>query len=101
MADPVVESINEWTWVKVATAVTAGAIYRVVPTINYYQTHRLTGTSAPSALTIGTIPDEAVRMFGESTKFDIYAGASADIYVMCANSDADADDDVGKVRVDI
>jgi len=101
MANPVIETINEWTWVKVATGVVTGKVYRVNPTINYYHTHRLTTTGAPGALTIGTIPDEAVRMFGESTVFDIFAGASADIYVMCANFDDDADDDVGKVRVDL
>ena len=101
MADPVIESINEWVWVKVATNVSSGIIYRVVPTIKYYQTQRLTGAGAPAALTIGTIPDEAIRMFGESTKFIIEPSAPSDIYVMCANSDADADDDVGKVRVDL
>ena len=101
MANPVIENINEWEWKKVATGVTSGAIYRVISTIKYYHTHRLTTTSAPSNPAIGLLPDEAIRMFGESTKFSIFAGASADIYVMCANSDADADDDVGKVRVDL
>jgi len=101
MADPVVQTLNEWEWTKVATAVTAGRIYRVNSTMRYYQTHRLTGTSAPTAPTIGIIPDEAVRLFSGVNYFDIYVGASADIYVMCANSDADADDDVGKIRVDL
>jgi len=101
MANPVVESINEWEWKEVASNVSAGVIYRVVSTIPYYQTQRATGGAAPSNPAVGSLPDEAMRMFGESTKFVIDLSEASDIYVLCANSDADADDDVGKVRVDI
>ena len=102
MANPVIiSSINEWEWTQVAVGVTAGRIYKIERSLYYYQTHRETLDPPPAAPTIGTVPEEAIRMFGESNTFDIWAPASADIYVMCANIDNDSADDIGKVRVDL
>lgn len=100
MADPLVVDINEWVWQKVATAVITGSIHRLTTTVYYYQTYRLTGTAAPAAPTQGTIPEEAVRIFDQSNEEPISASAAIDVYIMCANSDDDADDS-GKIRVDV
>ena len=101
MADPnVVDISTEWVWQKVATNVLTGLINRLTTTVYYYQTYRLTGTAAPAVPTQGTIPEEAVRIFDQSSQEEISALAAIDVYIMCANSDDDADD-VGKIRVDI
>ena len=102
MAAPVIfSSMNEWTWVKVATAKVAGFIHKLNSQVYYYQTYRPTGVAAPSVPTTGTIPAEAVRMFDLSNTEMISSSEQIDVYVMPANSDDDAADDVGKVRVDL
>lgn len=99
--NPQVISIStEWVWQKVATAVKTGAIHRLVSTVYYYQTFRLTGQAAPSAPTAGTIPEEAIRMFDLSSTVPISSQVDIDIYIMAANTDDDILD-TGKVRVDI
>ena len=101
MSDPLVVDIStEWVWQKVATNVLTGSIHRLTTTVYYYQTYRLTGTAAPATPTQGTIPEEAVRIFNQSSQVPISSIDSIDVYIMCANSDDDADD-VGKIRVDI
>ena len=101
MADPSVITITpEWAWQKVATAVTTGMIHRLVSTVWYYQTFSLTGESAPTTPTQGTIPEEAVKIFEQSNSEPISSSNPIDVYIMCANSDDDADDD-GKIRVDV
>jgi hypothetical protein len=60
----------------------------------------LTGEAAPPAPTLGTIPEEAVKIFAHSNQVPISSGDYIDVYIMCANSDNDSDDG-GKIRVDI
>lgn len=101
MADPnVVEIIPEWEWVKIATAVVSGMVHRIITTVWYYQTYRLTGEAAPAAVVQGTIPEEAVRIFTQSPIEEISSSNPIDVYIMCANQDDDADDP-GKIRVDV
>ena len=100
MANPLVVTISpEWAWQKVATNVVTGAIYRLVSTVYYYQTFRLTSEAAPSAPTPpnpvtgipGVIPDEAIRMFDQSNEELIQSNELIDVYIMCANQDIDSD----------
>ncbi len=101
MADPVIfDTMDEWVWLKVATSVVTGIIHRLNSQVYYYQTYRLTGAAAPSTPTIGTIPSEAVRMFENGSEI-ISSAELIDVYVMPANSDDDATDDIGKIRVDL
>ena len=101
MANPLVVNIStEWVWQKVATAVKSGAIHKLISTVYYYQTFRLTGQAAPSVPTAGTIPAEAVRMFDLNDTELISAQADIDVYIMVANTDDDILD-TGKVRVDV
>ena len=101
MANPLVVNIStEWVWQKVATAVKTGAIHRLVSTVYYYQTFRLTGQAAPTAPTAGTIPAEAVKIFDVSDTVPISSQVDIDVYIMVANRDDDVLD-TGKVRVDV
>lgn len=100
MADPNIIEIDEWEWVKVATDVVTGIIHRLITTVYYYQTYRLTGESAPTTPTQGTIPEEAVKIFETSAQEHISSIMPVDVYIMVANQDDDADD-AGKIRIDI
>ncbi len=100
MSDPAILPIPEWEWTLVASNVTSGFINRLTTTVYYYQTYRDTGGSAPSTPTVGTIPEEAVRIFEKSNQAIISASAEVDVYVMCANSDDDSSD-AGLVRIDL
>ena len=101
MAAPVIiDTMDEWVWRKVATSVKTGLIHRLNSQVYYYQTYRLTGVAAPAAPTVGTIPSEAVLMFVEGSE-EISSAEFIDVYVMPANRDDDAEDDVGKIRIDL
>ena len=100
MADPAIVEIPEWEWTKVATNVVTGSIHRLTTVVNYYQTYRLTGEDAPDTPTVGTYPEEAVRIFDNSTQIPISSTNYIDVYLMSANSDDDSNE-TGKVRVDI
>ena len=101
MADPLVVDIGtEWAWQKVATSITTGMIHRLSTDVDYYQTYRLTGESAPSSPTLGTIPEEAVRMFELSGSEQISSSTAIDVYIMVKYDNTLAGRD-GKVRVDI
>ena len=100
MANPDVQTLTEWTWTKVATNVISGVLHRIVSTVWYYQTYRLTGEAAPAAPVQGTIPEEAVRIFENGPEELISSSELIDVYIMCANQDDDATDD-GKIRVDL
>lgn len=101
MENPNVISLPEWEWTKIATNVIMGTIHRLSTTVYYYQTYRKTGEAAPTAPTIGTIPNEAVKIFEQKSEEDIGAPAAADVYIMTMNNDEDNDDDSGKIRVDV
>lgn len=101
MANPLVVDIStEWIWQKVATSVKTGAIHRLTTEVEYYQTYRLTGEAAPSAPVLGTLPEEAVRMFESSSSEAISSAENIDVYIMVKYDNTLAGRD-GKVRVDV
>ena len=101
MANPLVVNIlTEWVWLKVATSVVSGVIHRLTTAVDYYQTYRLTGVTAPTAPTLGTLPEEAVRMFELSSNEEISSSAAIDVYIMVKYDNTLAGRD-GKVRVDV
>ena len=101
MANPlVVDILTEWVWQKVATAVVSGNIYRFTTDVNYYQTFRLTGVAAPTAPTLGTIPEEAVKMFDIDNPEPIGHSEPIDVYIMVQYDNTLALRN-GKVRVDL
>jgi len=100
MANPVVISIPEWTWTKIAENVVTGIIDMLDSSMQYYQTYRVTGEAAPTAPSNLVIPTEAVRMFQQSNSEGISAITGIDVYVLALNTDDDAVD-VGKIRVSI
>ena len=101
MGNPLVVDINtEWAWQKVATAVTTGIIHRLTTVVDYYQTYRLTGVAAPTTPTLGTLPEEAVKLFEESSSESINSSESIDVYVMVKYDNTLAGRD-GKIRVDV
>jgi hypothetical protein len=100
MANPVIVSLNEWEWVKVATSVTTGTISKIKTKVDYYQTYRETGDTAPTALTRKELPEEAIEMFKKSDQEPIADESLIDVYVMCKNDDG-VYTDTGKIRVDL
>ncbi len=101
MANPLVVEINtEWVWQKVATSVKTGVIHRLTTVVEYYQTYRLTGQAAPTAPTLGTLPEEAVIMFEESGSESISSAADIDVYIMVKYDNTLALRN-GKIRVDV
>lgn len=98
--NPEVQTLPEWKWVKVATSVTTGKLNRLESSVAYYQTYRVTGDTEPTEPTIGIIPDEAVKIFELDNQEDIGSTDPIDVYIMCANSDND-DNDQGKIRIDL
>lgn len=104
MANPVVVEIPEWTWVKVATAVTSGFVNLVngLPAgrLHYYSTYKETGDPAPSVPIVGTVPEEAVELFKIENQATVVAKVPIDVYVMCSNGDTNIAE-TGKVRVDL
>jgi len=94
MDNPAIIVVPEKIWTKVAEDVVTGVIHRLVSTVNYYQTYRLTGQAAPTELS------ERVRIFEQSNEAAISATEAIDVYLYCENNDADSDDN-GKVRIDL
>lgn len=100
MANPQVVTMPEWAWQKVATDVTLGVIHRLDVIVDYYQTFRLTGGTAPAVPEEGTLPAEAVKMFVVSSEEVIDSLEAIDVYVMCVNIDTE-NEYTGTIRVDI
>lgn len=93
-------TIPEWTWQKVASAVTDGVIIRQETTVYYYRTYKKAGELPPDPITVGVIPEIAVKLF-EQSKYAVISNSTAiDVYIMCANSDSDANE-TGKVMVNL
>jgi hypothetical protein len=89
MANPAVVSCAKDVWTKVATNVTSGAIYNMTPQVEFMQTYRTTGQSAPSGNT------EAVPAFiYKHEPLSISAPAAIDVYLMPVGV-------AGSVRVDL
>jgi hypothetical protein len=101
MADPLIVDIStEWEWQKVATSVTTGMIHRLTTVVEYYQTYRLTGEAAPAAPVLGTLPQEAVRLFDQLNSEEISSSTAIDVYIMVKYDNTLAGRD-GKIRVDV
>jgi len=98
MANPTVIEIPEWQWVKVAEAKKGLFLYRVNSIVSYYKTYRLKNQPEPTAITIGNIPDEAVKIFELSNEEIIKSDSDIDIYIMACNSDNDSNE-TGKILV--
>lgn len=100
MGNPVVKTLDtDWTWVEVATAITLAGLHVVNTRPYYYRTYRLTGESAPTDPTEGTIPDEAIEIFVTTTEELIRANEAIDVYLFCNNLSSTSTQ-VGKVVVD-
>lgn len=94
------QTINEWTWVKVATAVTTGIMHRLSTVVYYYQTYITAGEAAPTAPTIGTLPEGAVRIFEDGNNEPISSSDPIDVYIMVKYRNTISGRD-GKIRVDV
>jgi hypothetical protein len=101
MNNPLPVELTQWTWVKVATNVTTGAIFRLNQHQQYYQTFRLTGDTAPSVPTPGTLPEEAVEIFVTGTHEDIESSEPIDVYILSVDEDPNLAATKGKVRADL
>ncbi len=99
MADPQVVAISQWVWTKVATNITTGTVHRLNTLVDYYQTYRDTGGSAPSAPTVGTVPTEAVKMFNSKAFEDTEYTTGIDVYIMGGSRSQSSN--IGSVRVDL
>jgi hypothetical protein len=89
-SNPAVVACAKNTWVKVATGILSGVIYRlnVMPEV-YVQTIRLTGGAAPTDLS------DAAQIFVDGAKAAVVnSEASVDVYVMACGA-------AGSVRVDV
>jgi len=93
-SNPVIISVPEKIWTPVAINVVTGLIHRLVSTVNYFQTYRLTGGASP------TTEDERVKIFEQSNEASISATEAIDVYLWCENNDVD-NNDAGSVRVDL
>jgi hypothetical protein len=91
MANPELIDCPANTWTKVATNVTSGIIHIDLPYLNieWYQTYRQTGESAPSDLDGA---NGSARLLKPSD--DIDSSTAVDVYVWPRSED-------GKVRVDL
>jgi len=87
--NPVTFDLAVDTWVKVATAVTAGVVRRLstLPE-RYLQTIRVTGDPAP------TTDADAARLFTSNDYAGISSDSAIDVYVKARGA-------AGKVRVDL
>jgi hypothetical protein len=88
-ANPVTVVCTKNTWVKVATAVTSGTIYKrsILPE-RYLQTIRLTGGAVP------TDNDDAASIFECRDQAGISSDAAIDVYIKARGA-------AGEVRVDL
>ncbi len=100
MANPDVQTLDPWVWVKVASGVITGTLNRLSSKVSYYQTYRVAGGTAPDTPTVGTLPEEAVKIFGESNQEEIESSATIDVYILCFNSNSGSTN-TGLLRVDI
>ena len=90
MADPALIDITpKDTWIKVATAVATGQIYRKSGG-NFIQTIRDTGNPAPPN---SPLTDQAPILEKSDTAI-ISSSNAIDVYIMCIG-------EVGKIRIDL
>ena len=86
MADPVLVTCTKDTWVKVATNVTTGLVWKTNENPNYLQTYVMTGNPAPSDLS------KAVPI--DTWPIPISATAGIDVYIYAQGA-------AGEIRIDL
>jgi hypothetical protein len=91
MGNPVVTTIPNGVWTKVATNVLTGNVHIIESKVTYLQTFRLTGEAAP------TLRDEGVELFTKCITERIQSADAIDVYVWCVDNDGKD----GKIRVDV
>lgn len=89
MANPAIVTCPKDTWTKVATNVTAGVIYNMLPEVEYVQTYRMTGGSAPANDT-----DAVPAFIYKHDPIGISSTAAIDVYLKAIG-------EAGSVRVDV
>lgn len=89
MANPALISCAKDVWTRVAQSVVAGAIYNMTPSVEFLQTYRMTGQSAPSD---GS--DSVPAFIYKHEPLSISAPEAIDVYLMPIGS-------AGVVRVDL
>lgn len=99
MADATLYTLTDKTWTQVTTSSTLAKIYNKDPKYTYYQTTRATGGPAPTAISGGSVPAEAIEMFLKGSVEIIPSSDGIDVYV-CSFSEDGNDTTGGKVRVD-
>jgi len=89
-ANPAVITCTKDTWVKVATGILSGIVYRLSTSPErYVQTIRLTGQAAPTTMA------DAAEVFTNGDKAaSVSSDAAVDVYVMACGA-------AGSVRVDL
>jgi len=89
MTEPVIIDCTANTWIKVASSVTAGTIFKLTQKREIYlQTWRIAGNTAPTTIV------EGVDMFEEYDFVVIDSQYPIDVYVRCIDLN-------GKIRVDL
>ncbi len=88
MANPVFVICTVDTWVKVATAVQTGQLWKANTSPDYFQTYKITGDPAP------TTRGEGMALFSNGISEPISSAVLIDVYVYAAGS-------AGRVRVDV
>ena len=89
-SNPAVVTCTKDTWVKVATGILIGVVYRLSTSPEkYVQTIRLTGQAAPEVMT-----DAAEVFTNGDTAATISSDAAVDVYVLACGA-------AGSVRVDL
>ena len=88
MANPAFVTCTADTWVKVATAVQTGQLWKANTSPDYFQTYKITGDPAP------TTRGEGMALFSNGISESISSAVLIDVYVYAAGS-------AGRVRVDV
>lgn len=89
MANPIFINLTKDTWVKIATSVVAGQVWKVNSSPeSYLQTYKVAGEAAPTGRALG------VTAFNKSSVEEIASPSPIDVYLW-------ADGEDGRVRVDL
>lgn len=89
MSNPIFVDCPADQWKKVATATTTGQLWEAQSIVEYLQTYRLTGETAP------TERSEGMKLFAnDKNSEEINSSTPIDVYVYAVGS-------AGRVRVDV
>jgi hypothetical protein len=85
MANPLRVTCTEDTWVKVATNVTSGVLWRTEQG-NYFFTYKATGQAAPASSVKG------VPIFRDGEPdYEEIIGSGIDLYIKCVNREGEVE----------